>query len=272
MLEKIAEYFSDPRFGRERIFWGISLPAIFFVLPLLLVVMFMDEIREALEAQKPAPPGTLAALGPEALELANQEIRLGNLRQAEEILRAASVGGGDRAAAGRMLGELLRGQGRFSEAAEAFSGAILLDPVAADFFRRGQCAFSLGNDEDAGRDFAMAAELSPSNPVYSNRHYLYLISHGETEAVRNRMNLDIQLGVTNTMEGWIVAAAAVALQEGNVNSALDLLSQASARFSSADLADLLQAPAFDPYRQIPSLSPFLLKSASAAGGKSPLPE
>jgi len=259
MLEKIAEYFSDPRFGRERIFWGISLPAILFVLPLLLVVMFMDEIREAWEAQKPVPPDALVATNPEALELAKNEILLGNLREAEEILRAASQGGGDQAAAGRVLGELLRGQGRFQEAVEAFSRAIALAPVAEDFFRRGQCAFSLGNDEEAGRDFAMAAELSPSNPLYSNRHYLYLISRGETEAVRNRMNLDIQLGMANTKDGWMVAAAAVALQEDKANTAANLLAEASARFSAADLADLLQAPAFDPYRQIPSVSAFLLK-------------
>ncbi len=261
MLNKIAEYFSDPRFGRERIFWGISLPAILIVLPLLLVVMFMDEIREAWEAEKPDARGTLVTTGPEALELAKQEILLGNSREAEGILRAASLRGGDQAAAGRMLGELLRGQGRFKEAAEAFSAAILLAPVAEDFFRRGQCAFSIGNHEEAGRDFAMAAELSPSNPLYSNRHYLFLISRGETEAVRNRMNLDIQLGVKNTMDGWVVAAAAVALQEDKVNTAANLLAEASARFSGADLADLLQAPAFDPYRQIPSVAAFLFRTA-----------
>jgi tetratricopeptide (TPR) repeat protein len=266
MLEKIADYFSDPRFGRERIFWAISLPAILLILPVVLVVMFLDEIREAFEAEKPIPSTAMATIAPEAVDLAQEQIRLGNSLQAEEILKKARQGGGDRAAADRMLGALLKRQGRFTEAAEAFRAAILLAPVAADYFQRGQCSFSLGNQEDAGRDFAMAAEMSPSNPVYSNRHYLDLISSGKTETVRNRMNLDIQLGVTNTMEGWIVAAAAVALQEGKVKPARDLLSEASARFSNADLTDLLQAPAFDPYRQIPSLAPYLLKSSNGASG------
>lgn len=271
MLEKFSEYFNDPRFHRERLFWAISLPVIFVVLPLIFVVMFFAEIRQALESKTPVSPTALVIAAPGALKLADQEIRMGNLRGAEEILQEAIRNAGASAAIHRKLGILLKSQGRFPEARDAFSAAILLRPETMDFYSRGQCAFLMGNVEEAGQDFAKAAELSPSNPIFSNKHYLFLISHGEAEAVRRRMNLDIQLGVTNTMDGWVVAAAAMALQEGKVKPAANLLSEASARMPGADLSSLLQDPAFDPYRQIPALSPFLQKAAAAASKTTPPP-
>jgi hypothetical protein len=47
--------------------------------------------------------------------------------------------------------------------------------------------------------------------------------------------------------------------------------KASARMPSADLSSLLQDPVFDPYRQIPALSPFLRKAAAAVSKTTPLP-
>ncbi len=271
MLQTFTEYFRDPRFGRERLLlWG-GLPAALVILSFLLTSMFFDVMRETFRLERtasPVPdheiPSALIPETPDLLVLADEEIRLGNLGKAEEILQGAIQRGDGKAAAQRKLGTLFQREEKYSEAMEAFSAAILLAPEAKDFFLRGHCAFLIGNSEQAGQDFASAARLSPSNPLYSNRHFLALISQGDTETVRSRMNLDIRLGVINTMEGWIVAAAAVALQEGNVKPASDLLSEAAMRFSREDLNFLLQDPVFDPYRQIPSLTPYLVISANAA--------
>lgn len=251
------DYLSDPRFGPERVFALVMGLLILLVLPLALAVLFIDDIEEALK--NPTQPARESPR--RAVELADDEIRAGNPAGAEEILRAALTRGELPAKVHRKLAGLLLERGDFSGALENISAAIRLDPTGEDFFIRGQCDLAMGMLPEAGADFARAAELSPSTPLYSNRHYLFLIAAGDLEPVRDRMKLGARLGLQNATDGWIVAAAALHLLDGEPTQAAEMLARASASLTKADLACLLANPVFDPYRQSPILAKYLAKPA-----------
>ncbi len=106
-----------------------------------------------------------------------------------------------------------------------------------------------------------AAELAPSTPLYSNRHYLFLIAAGDLEPVRDRMKLGARRGLQNATDGWIVAAAALHLLDGQPTQAAEMLARASASLTKTNLACLLEDPVFDPYRQSPTFAKYLAKPA-----------
>jgi len=253
VFSKLVEYFTDPRFSRERIFGFIAIPLILVGLTVTFIAMFYFGSDEERSPDNSAAPAKEA----DPIEVAGREIQMGNPATAEKILLSETAKPNCGAEAHRRLAILLEERGDFQGAAESLTKAIKTDPMPLDYVHRGECFVTLGMMGEAGVDFSEAARLAPSNAFFSNRLYLFRIACGDGKGVRDRINLEMRIGVTNAMDGWIVAAVALALQEGKVESARHLLEEAGAKWPAADLSRLLKDPLFDPYRNEPSLSRLL---------------
>lgn len=255
VYSKLVEYFTDPRFSRERIFGFVAIPLSIVVVAVSVFALFPFKSDEERTQQISATSAQAKELAP--IEVAGLEIQMGNPATAEKILLAESAKPNCGAEVHRRIAILLEDRGDFQGATESWTKAVRTDPVPLDYLHRGECFVTLGMMGEAGIDFNEAVRLAPSNAFFSNRLYLFRIACGDTKGVRDRINLEMRIGVTNAMDGWIVAAAALALQEGKVEAARRLLEEAELKWSAADLSHLLKDPLFDPYRNEPSLSRFL---------------
>ena len=88
------------------------------------------------------------------------------------------------------LGRCLRGQGKLSEAFDAFDSALRIDPDFGDAYRnRGNILLEIGRKSDMLADFDRAVELMPRSALaYNNRGYAYRVlgDHSKALADHNR--------------------------------------------------------------------------------------
>lgn len=70
------------------------------------------------------------------------------------------------------LGQALSAVGRMSEAVEAYSSSIEIEPIAATHFKRGNCRFEIGDYDGAVEDYTQAIRLDRESnypSAYNNR-------------------------------------------------------------------------------------------------------
>lgn len=202
------------------------------------------------------PPSTEDPGSAEAFEHALAAIRVQQLDDAERWLHQAIGEGNNLRQAHAVLGSLRQQRQSYGEAAESFSEAILLDPKPEYFLMRAECEAALGNMAEARADFDRAAELAPSQPLITNKRYLFLIRQGEKKSVQDRIDLELEIGITSAMPSWVMAAAAIQLENGQTEAAVSLLQNARTLLGPQDFSRLLRDPLFQKYRNRPGLASF----------------
>ncbi|CUJ03925.1 tetratricopeptide repeat protein [Cognatishimia activa] len=161
---------------------------------LLLSAELLEEVEQydlATEVYKSVPAGHHSF---HAAEMGRAEaLRAGGKAEAAiEVLEQLSRTHGDLAIVHTSLGDALRQQERFGEAAEAYDRALGLFDAPDEsqwfsYYARGICHERLGEWEDAESDFRQALELNPGQPQVLN--YLGY------SLVEKRIKLDEALGM-----------------------------------------------------------------------------
>lgn len=154
----------------------------------------------------------------------------GRKEAAIEILEALARGRGDVLAVQVALGDGLRREERFEEAARAYSAAIALVPEPAGrhwllFYSRGICHERSGDFTSAEADFRRALDLNPDQPQVLNYLGYSLVDRGEKLSEALAM---IERAVAAEPAGYILDSLAWALfRLGRYDEALDPMEQAS---------------------------------------------
>jgi Flp pilus assembly protein TadD len=121
---------------------------------------------------------------------------------------------------------------------------------------RTQALRALGRFDEAVSAAVAALELEPSNPLLSNRLLLTKIQSGNLAAVRSEVKS--RSGMASLEPGQIMASAALAAVDGDMNLCLTKLSYASQLLDQNTRRILLSDPVFAPF-----LGEILARSSSA---------
>lgn len=253
---RALEFFADPRFGSERRF-GVLVALIFLlILPAGLwhVFVVVDKAGGEPVVAEVAAREELqsAAVDPETL--GRDLLEQGRPGEAVDHLKEALLLEPDNVNVRKLLAGVLMRMGRYAEGAAEFDHVIAVAPAASDFFFRGLCYQEMQKYEEAGRDFAEAAGREPSNPVFSNKHLIYLVVSGSGKEVARRFKSEMHLGIRSNMSGWVVVAALLAFQDGNPKEGERLLQEASLIFGPKELSTLTRDPAFDQFLGVEKLA------------------
>lgn len=266
--DRISEYFADPRFRSERLFMVFGIPAILVILIGVALVLYSGQ-NSAPETNIDSPTELRAEnaieIAPTSLQLAETAIRETRLDDAKLLLEKSISEGENVEQSLFFLGFLLRRQGKYPEAISIFDQAIELHPKAEYYFNRAECHLALGNNDQAFADLSAAVEASPSQDLFTNKRYLFMIGHGRKQEVTDTINIRVRSGVASDRSSWVMAAAAIALDQGESATAATILKGATDLLSEGDFQNLLHDPVFEPYRSNTDIMPFLgLKTAVPA--------
>jgi tetratricopeptide (TPR) repeat protein len=214
-----------------------------------------EGVQNSLPGGMPAQPQQPKAN--DALELARKALWEKHFVKAEEILVKSLNQKGTKDESLRLLVLSLKARKAYQLAIDALDRAIELKPQAADrYFSRGECFDALGEKDKAMADFDKAAELSPSNAVFANKRYLFMIRCGRQKAVTSEIGLKLEVGVTSDKDRWVMASAALALNRGRSDIAAKILDAAAQLMSVRDFQYLLQDPLFETHRADPLMQKF----------------
>ncbi len=261
--------FHDKRYKQARaltllsilalVFSGAGLAALFLWGTRLPSLRWTNPARTAVAAG-PAPdapaPTPLPEVVPPAFDLATQAIREGDSPKAESELRKAIAQGDHVEESLPLLGEILKENKKYDEAITVLDQSIARVPKPDRFFDRAQCHDILGHIDKATSDYDIAVEKAPANPLYTNKRYLFRIRSGRVDEVVQFINFQISLGATKGTNTWIMAAAAVALQQNHPGDAASLFRSGRELLTHRDFALLLSDPFFETYRTEPLVAEF----------------
>jgi len=263
-IARLFDRFHDPRYRTEFLFLVVGIPSALLGAGILVwFLMPQAPVTDATSRQAPPPtppsqesPQPLRAHAPSIWESLESAITEKRLEDAEALLKQAISNGEDETKCQAALGHLLTDQNKFPEALEAWNRALALNPDAETFFRRAECLLVLKRDAEALKDFEAASQMSPSHTVYTNKLYLVMINRGRAREVRMAIKPQLDIGLSSTMPAWIMAPAALALQENQPDQAAIILRQARQMLPEKDFAYLLQDPAFKSHEFLKEVAPF----------------
>lgn len=229
-----------------------------FGLPLIVigvVVVTVALLFHHREKVEPPPADTRTAF-----EMAGIALAEGRSSAAEGYLRE-SIGRDEKKAESLLLlGEILARRGQYEAAILLLDQSMAIEPKAAQFFARGECLAALGRNGAAMADFEKAVAMAPSDSVFANKRYLFMIGQGLGEEVRKQVRSDLQVGLQAQTDHWLVATAALALQDGKESSAVLLLQAARDSMSPKDFNYLMADPVLQQYRGQPEVQRFFVSS------------
>lgn len=115
-----------------------------------------------------------------------------------------------------------------------------------------------GHFAEAIRDLEASIRLDPSGTVAPNLLLITRLQNGDTPAVRRTIGTFESSGVVANADQFLLAKAALALQDGDPAAAARALTALRASIPPALFATLMQDRFFDPYRTEPELQAFLI--------------
>ena len=262
-------YFADPRWRRERLFLCVVLPLVVFLL-VGIVVAFVDKERrfaeslkaaQALEqAAQPIPPAATQTPRPKETSYESKgaaALAAGDLVSARVLLQEALVEPGSKTGVYHKLGLLELEAGHAEAAVRNFSVSLGLEarqPLA--YLGRSEALRRLNRTTEALSDLHAAQTLEPANPVFSNKLLLARLEAGEKEAVQRDLQTARDLDTRALEPSWLGGAAGLAVQNGRVDEAAEILLRLRPRVSPQTFQLILSDRVFDQARTHQAFSPF----------------
>jgi len=256
-----SQYFADPRWRRERLFLWIVLPLVIVLLAGIVVVFVEKERRfaESLEttlvleqAVKPVnpPPAVEEAEPPVShLEKGAAALKAGDLASARVLLLEALNEPGGKEGVYHQLGMLELRAGDPEAAARNFSIALGLEgrqPLA--YLGRSEALRRLDRIDEALSDLHAAQTLEPTNSLVANKLLMVRLEAGQKEAVQRDLQAAIDLDTRALEPSWLGGAAGYAVQNGDVNQAVEFLEKLRPRVPPATFQAIVTDRIFDPVR------------------------
>lgn len=258
--DRISEYFSDPRFRSERLFIVFGIPAILAVL--IGVALLLYSGQNTVPDRNTEPPPELRAA--KVIEIALTSFQLAEIAMKEDRLEEAQLFFEKSISEGQnvdqslfLLGTLVKQERKYPEAISIFDQAIQRHPTGRQYYNRAECHLALENYDQAFSDLSAAVATSPSEALFTNKRYLFMVGHGRKQEVTDAINIRVRTGVESDRDSWVMAAAAIALEQGEPATAAVILEGAKNLLPEGDFHSLLQDPAFEPFRSNPHIVPFL---------------
>jgi len=267
---QLSEYFADPRFRSERLFLVFGLPAILAGLIAIALLLYSGQnstIGENTETPPEVRTENVTEIAPTSFQLAEIAMKENRLDDAGILLEKSISEAENVEQSLSLLGILFKQQGRYPEAISIFDKAIQLQPKAEQYFYRAECHLALGNNDQAFADLSAAVDASPSQALFTNKRYLFMIGNGRKQEVTDAINIRVRSGVESDRNSWVMAAAAIALEQGEPATAAVILKGAINLLPEGDFKNLLQDPVFKPYRSNPHIMPFFVNNATLPAKK-----
>ncbi len=264
----LSDFFSDPRYRGERILLVIFIPGSILLIGAVIWLLATQEweiptektILTADQVESGISPSEEVV--PDAFQVAMEAVFAKDYPRAEALLHEYIATGIHPERAWTALGIIARDQNNLEQAMEYFGKAIEIGSDAQALFLRGQVLWQMDRKEEALADVTSAADLNPSNPLYTNAKYLYMISLGNGGLVRQSIELKLQIGLTSGAAGWIAAAAALEIDSGNPDAAASVLVNALQLLKEEEFEALLEYEIFQEQRNHPALLPFFIKTST----------
>lgn len=261
-------YFADPRWRRERLFLCVVFPLVVLLL-VGIVVAFVDKERrfaESLKAaqalEQAAQPVPAAHQTPRPKETSYESkgaaaLAAGDLASARVLLQEALAEPGSKEGVYYQLGQLELESGHAEAAVRNFSVSLGLEarqPLA--YLGRSEALRRLNRTTEALSDLHAAQTLEPANPVFSNKLFLARLEAGEKEAVQRDLQTARDLDTRALEPSWLGGAAGLAVQNGRVDEAAEILALLRTRVSPQTFRLILSDRVFDPVRTHKAFSLF----------------
>jgi tetratricopeptide (TPR) repeat protein len=268
MIHFFQSYFRDPRYRTERIVMVTFVPLAVLSLALLAWLLFGKEAagpqsRPTILTADMVEPSEEAAPRFRPLLEARVALEEGDHARAREALAQPMEELSDQAEALFLEAMIERKEGNLPRALELLDRSVKLKPQDLAVFYRGLTHYDQGNLDAALLDFELAQELNPLNFTFSNAQYLVNLERGEIERVRRSVSLKANLGLANTAGSWILAAAALHLQDGEIDQAVEMLQNSVALFPPDSLDILLNFQPIKQHQNNPRILPFFIQSSTA---------
>ncbi len=175
----------------------------------------------------------------------------------KKILQAAPEDGD----AWSKLGWAQGRKGEINNAMVAYTRAIALNfEPAFNLYQRACLYRQQGDYQAAVRDMKDAHERDPLSVVISNLYLIFRIQAGQAAEVRAEVSGFEKMDLEFFGSQYLLAAAALALKDGDVPNAVRLLTQFKALVPPDGFYELMQDPYFDAYRNESRLMPFFISS------------
>ncbi len=264
MFNPFADFLSDTRYRNERILLLAGIPVAILLLAGLGWLLITQ--KETTSRQKPLLTADQIPDSPKPknetplLDSAAAAIGQNRFSEAQTLLEQALADSSTRAKAAFLLGTIDLQNGDFPAALSRFSQAAEWEPSSQNYFSLSEAHRHLGDLPAAITAINSARSLEPSSAFLSNARYLYLIENGNSEQVEADIRLKDELGLVGTLPSWILARAALDLQNGNFDRAAALLSRAKTMLSKPDFFTLVLLPPIVDYSYDLRILPFCMSS------------
>ncbi len=264
--------FEDNRYKGARALLIISILGVLVTaLGLTLLFWSYDETPAEPAAFAPAPEPTPAPPpGPEELRLAKlKELRIAlggavderDAAKMESLSRAILEIEPEDSGAWSHVGHARETRGEFSEALISYGKAIQFSESEPYYlYLRARLHRKQGDFPAAIKDLEEAARRDPASAGMANLLLIYKIQAGDAEEVRQIVTTYEQTQIHAQSNLWLFGAAALSLQDGNLNRAARYLDAFRNVAGPAILEELLADPFFDPYRNEAVLLPYFSRS------------
>lgn len=263
----LKEIFTHRLHGTERLLLWVVLPGILVLTMSAIVFMFLPRAEEDSDDGL-IDPEVLAATAraveqrtlkeqaerKEAARLrgifeeGNEALRAGDYLKARETLSAYLAEAPEDWNAAQNLAVAYQLEGRTEEALGVLDAALQSHPgVASLHANRAQMLREAGRMAGALEAIKRASEIEPGNVFYSNKFLIMRIENGEIDGVRKAIETSEALRISTAAPSYIIAAAAVAAQSGDIPGAVLNLSRARTLLAEPELIKLIDDPFFTPY-------------------------
>jgi len=263
--KRLRRYFANPYWGKNRRFLFFYAPFLLLgTLAALITLYFWPKAEIETAAIAPAAPPAPSVVDEAALAILREQeknqrlaarfaegqdaLRSREFAEAESIFRELLAADAGNAASANNLAVALIAQKRHDDAAAVLAGILTRDPgnVGARA-NRAMALRAAGRLDEAIKELTVASEQDPLNALLANRLLLMRLQNGEITAVRETILARTKIGVPTLETGHIMAAAALAANDGDMTACMKALARAARILDTPTRRLLLEDPVFNPH-------------------------
>jgi tetratricopeptide (TPR) repeat protein len=255
----LLDWMQDKRFAQERRVIAISVVVIVLFATVYSVLIFtrppdLVEPSPALRVPASLPDPEVP---PKVLEN-NPVVPLitaGRLREATQMLDQQE------AFILRLRGAIAWEEGNEAKAREAFEKAVQLAPGSAlDLGHLAMVRLKQGDETEAIGILRDARALAPADDFLQSLHFLARLQAGQSVEVTRELEESLQVAPENTLPGIAMASAAVCLQDGRINDAVQFLNAAKSALPPFQFRALLAQEPLAKFADHPAIAAYYRKT------------